>query len=151
MNTVCLTGRIANDFEIKTTAEGVPVTSFGLAVKRPRAKDQTDFVDCVLWRQSAEFAGKYLHKGDLIGIVGQLQSRSYETRDGSKRFVTEVLCDRVEGLKSAESTSGGTNTQNTAQKSYKQTQMQTYIPDGYVGTEVSPELAPLPDDDDLPF
>ena len=146
MNTVCLTGRIANDFEIKTTAEGVPVTSISLAVKRPWAKDQTDFIYCVLWRQSAEFAGKYLHKGDLIGIAGRLQSRSYETRDGSKRFVTEVLCERVEGLKSAESASGGTNTyvgvkssQNAAQNaSYEQKQK-------------APQFEELGPDDDLPF
>ena len=87
MNSICLMGRLTADPELKTTQSGVSVTSFSVAVDRAyRSKDQerqTDFINCVAWRQTAEFITRYFHKGNRIALQGSLQSRSYTANDGS--------------------------------------------------------------------
>lgn len=100
MNSVQITGRITTDGELKTTESGISVCSFTLAVKRPHTKDTTDFVNCTAWRHNAEFLTKYSRKGDLIGVVGSLQSREYTDKDGNKRKTWEVQCGEVEILSS---------------------------------------------------
>lgn len=95
MNKTILTGRLTADIEIRQTQSGLAVTSFTLAVKRPRDKDTTDFINCVAWRQQAEFLGRYFKKGDPLEVVGTLTSRSYEDKDGNKRTVFEIVCDDV--------------------------------------------------------
>lgn len=95
MNKVILTGRLTADIEIRQTNSGLAVTSFTLAVKRPRDKDATDFINCVAWRQQAEFLGRYFKKGDPLEVVGTLTSRAYEDKNGNKRTVFEVVCDEV--------------------------------------------------------
>ena len=96
MNTVSITGRLAADPELKKTQNGTSVCSFRLAVRRPRVKDVTDWLDCVAWRQSAEYLKQYGSKGSMVAVSGQLTSRNYETKDGSKRTAIEVVCDNVE-------------------------------------------------------
>lgn len=103
MNKCILTGRITKDIEVKTTANGKDYCSFTIAVDR-RFKDadgnkQTDFISCTAWNKTAEFLGKYFHKGSRIGICGSIQTRSYE-KDGQKVFVTEVLVEETEFLDS---------------------------------------------------
>ena len=98
MNIVTITGRLGADVELRQTQQGVSVATFSLAVSRPRAKDTTDWINCVAWRQSAEFLSRYTHKGDLIAVAGMLTTRKYEDKDGNKRTAYEVLCDRVESL-----------------------------------------------------
>ena len=100
MNKVQITGRITTDAELKTTNNDVSVCSFTLAVKRPRTKDTTDFINCTAWRQSAEYLSKYARKGNLIGVSGVLTSRKYEDKDGNKRTTWEVQADDVEILSS---------------------------------------------------
>lgn len=99
MNSICLMGRLTADPELKTTQSGVSVTSFSVAVDRAyRSKDQerqTDFINCVAWRQTAEFITRYFHKGNRIALQGSLQSRSYTANDGSKRTVYEVVVDNA--------------------------------------------------------
>lgn len=95
MNKITLTGRLTSDIEIRQTNSGLTVTSFTLAVKRPRDKDATDFINCVAWRQQAEFLGRYFKKGDPLEVVGTLTSRAYEDKNGNKRTVLEVVCDDV--------------------------------------------------------
>lgn len=102
MNKVIEIGRIAADVEVKTTGNGVSVCAFSLAVRR-RFPDQngeylTDFFRCVAWRNNAEFLRKYGYKGQKIAVVGNLQNRSYDANDGTKRYVTEIICDDVELL-----------------------------------------------------
>lgn len=67
-------------------------------MSRPRAKDTTDWIECVAWRQSAEFLSRYTRKGDLIAVAGMLTVRKYEDKNGNKRTAYEVICDRVESL-----------------------------------------------------
>ena len=99
MNSVCLMGRLTGDPELKTTQSGVSVTSFSVAVDRAyRSKDQerqTDFINCVAWRQTAEFISRYFRKGQRIALQGSLQSRKYTANDGSQRTVFEVVVDNA--------------------------------------------------------
>ncbi|SCW60439.1 single-strand DNA-binding protein [Ruminococcaceae bacterium YRB3002] len=100
MNKVVLVGRLTKDPEVKVTSSQIQFVNFTVAVDR-RFKDangqrQADFINCVAWRQTASFISNYFHKGSRIGIVGSLQTRSYDGNDGQKRFVTEVLVDEAE-------------------------------------------------------
>ncbi len=99
MNSICLMGRLTGDPELKTTQSGFSVTSFSVAVDRAfRSKDQerqTDFINCVAWRGTAEFITRYFRKGQRIALHGSLQSRSYTANDGSKRTVFEVVVDNA--------------------------------------------------------
>ena len=99
MNSVCLMGRLTGDPELKTTQSGVSVTSFSVAVDRAyRSKDQerqTDFINCVAWRNTAEFISRYFRKGQRIALQGSLQSRKYTANDGSQRTVFEVVVDNA--------------------------------------------------------
>ncbi len=112
MNSVCLMGRLTADIELKTTQSGVSVASFSVAVDRAfRAKDQerqTDFINCVAWRQTAEFISRYFRKGQRIALQGSLQSRSYTANDGSKRTVYEVVVDNAFFCESKGGQAGGT-------------------------------------------
>ena len=93
LNIVAIQGRLAADPELRTTTSGTHVCSFTLAVDRSFSKDgnrQTDWIDCVAWRNTAEFICKYFSKGKMITLDGTLQTRSYE-KDGVKRKATEVL------------------------------------------------------------
>ncbi|MBQ8331110.1 MAG: single-stranded DNA-binding protein [Clostridia bacterium] len=95
MNECNFTGRICDDLELKKTQNGVSVLSFTLAVKRRRVKDVTDFIPCVVWRQSAEYLSMYARKGDMIEVTGSLESRKWEDRDGNKRTAWEIQCEKV--------------------------------------------------------
>lgn len=101
LNRVILIGRLTRDPELKYTASGIAVANFSLAVDRPKksgAEKETDFINIVTWRQSAEFAANYLTKGRLISVEGRLQVRSWVAQDGTKRYATEVVADSVNGL-----------------------------------------------------
>ena len=109
MNKVVLVGRLTRDPEVKMTSSQVQFVNFTIAVDR-RFKDsngqrQADFINCVAWRQTATFISSYFHKGSRIGVVGSLQSRSYDGNDGQKKFVTEVIVDEAEFVESS-STNG---------------------------------------------
>lgn len=99
LNKVILMGRITQDLEVKQTPSGVAVLSFTVAVQRSYAKQgeekQTDFINCVAWRQQAEFIGKYFNKGRMIALEGNLRTRTYDDKNGTKHYVTEVFVDNV--------------------------------------------------------
>lgn len=99
INRVVLMGRIVSNPELKTTQSGTNVTTFRIAVDRSYVKSgeerQTDFFDIVAWRSNADFVCKHFTKGSLIAIDGQLQSRTYQTKDGSNRRTVEVVADSV--------------------------------------------------------
>ena len=96
MNSVKLSGRLTADPELKMTPQSVAVTTFILAVDRRSKDDKADFPTIVAWRQTAEFASKYLSKGRRILVEGELRTRTYEDRDGKKRKVTEVEATNIE-------------------------------------------------------
>jgi single-strand DNA-binding protein len=99
MNIAALTGRLTADVELKTTGTGVSVCSFSLAVDRkyqPKGEERaTDFIDCVAWRNTAEFVSKYFKKGSMIGIEGEIQTRTYTDKEGNKRKVTEIVVNNA--------------------------------------------------------
>lgn len=102
-NLVVLTGRLTADPELKTTPNGVPVTSFSIAVNRNyRAgeEQQTDFINLVAWRQRAEFITKYFNKGSLIGIEGAIQTRRYTDKNGNNRTAFEVVVNNAHFVES---------------------------------------------------
>lgn len=102
MNKVILIGNLTRAPELRVTSTGVSVCNFTIAVNRriPNAQGvrEADFIPVVVWRQLAELCSKYLDKGRKCAVVGQIQTRSYEAADGSKRYVTEVFADEVEFL-----------------------------------------------------
>lgn len=99
MNKVILMGRLVADPELKTTQSGLSVTQFRLAVKRRFAKAddavQADFIDCAAWRNTAEFVCKYFAKGQQVAVVGALQTRKWQDKDGNNRYATEVVVSEV--------------------------------------------------------
>ena len=92
MNKAILIGNLANDPESRTTASGVSVCQFRLAVQRR--------FNIVAWRQTAELCARYLSKGRKVAVEGTIQNRSYDAQDGSKRYITEIVADQVEFLSS---------------------------------------------------
>ncbi|MCI7018960.1 MAG: single-stranded DNA-binding protein [Clostridiales bacterium] len=100
LNHIVIMGRLTRDPELRRTGSGVAVTSFSLAVDRDFApKDggerETDFIDCVAWRQTGEFVSKYFAKGRMAVVSGRLQIRSWTDKDGNKRRTAEVVADNV--------------------------------------------------------
>ena len=102
MNRVILIGNLANDPESRTTQSGIAQCSFRIAVQRrfkgANGERETDFLPVVCWRQTAEFAQRYLAKGRKVAVEGSIQTRSYDAQDGSKRYVTEIIADSVEAV-----------------------------------------------------
>lgn len=102
INRVVLVGRLTKDVEVRKTQSGLSCANFTVACDRFRKKDDqeqsADFINCVAWRQAADFLGSYAQKGMLVGIDGKIQTRSYENRDGQKVYITEVLADSVQIL-----------------------------------------------------
>ncbi len=102
-NLVVLTGRLTADPELKTTANGISVTTFSIAVERryrSGEERQADFINIVAWRQSAEFITKYFKKGNMIGIEGSIQTRRYEDKNGNSRTAFEVVANNVQFVES---------------------------------------------------
>ena len=98
MNNICITGRLTTMPEIKKTTSGVSVCSVSIAVDRDykvNGEKTTDFIPCVFWRGTAEFVGKYFKKGDMIAVVGALESRKYKDKEGNNHIVWEVKADKV--------------------------------------------------------
>lgn len=102
MNKAILIGNLARDPEMRTGASGVPVCNFTLAVNRRFTNKQgvreADFINIVAFKQTAELCARFLAKGRKCGVVGMIQTRTYDAQDGTKRYVTEIIADEVEFL-----------------------------------------------------
>lgn len=102
MNRVIEIGRTTKDIELKTTPSGTSVVSFSIAVKRNFKNGEgnydSDFFDCTAFNKLAETISKYVHKGDMLGVVGRLQTRSYTNKEGNNRKVTEIVVEEIEFL-----------------------------------------------------
>ena len=100
MNQAILIGNLTRDPELSTTPSGVSVCRFSIAVNRnyksADGQQETDFFNIVAWRAQADFCGKYLKKGRKIAVIGNIQNRSYDDKDGNKRYVTEIIANNVE-------------------------------------------------------
>lgn len=107
MNKVILIGNLTKDPELSTTTSGISLCKFSLAVSRrfsnAEGNRETDFFNIIVWRGQAENCHKYLRKGSKAGIVGSVQNRSYDDKEGNKRYITEIIADEVEFLSSKNS------------------------------------------------
>ncbi|NLH64341.1 MAG: single-stranded DNA-binding protein [Erysipelotrichaceae bacterium] len=111
INRVVLVGRLTKDVEIRKTQSQLSVASFTVAVDRRVSRSQdpnsnqptADFINCVAWRQTADFLGTYAKKGALVGVDGRLQTRTYDDAQGNRHYVTEVVCDNANLLESKSS------------------------------------------------
>lgn len=106
MNKIILMGRLTKDPEVKYTNNGKDVAQFTLAVNRPiknaEGNYEADFINIVAWNQTAEVVGNYVHKGQRLLVEGRLQIRTYDAKDGSKRYVTEVVASNIEFIEKKE-------------------------------------------------
>lgn len=161
LNRTILMGRLVGDPELKTTQSGNSVTSFTVAVDRSYVKQgeerKADFISCVAWRNTAEFICRYFGKGAMIALEGQIQTRTYQAKDGTNRHATEVVVDNV-------SFTGERRDGNNQQSQQGQNQNQQSMPQYGQRNVPSYEQAPpayssgapadfgdMPYDDDLPF
>lgn len=117
MNKSILIGRLTKDPELKTTTSGTNVCSFTIAVNRRYKNSEgnydADFINCAAWRQTAEFISNYFTKGRMIGVVGSIQTRTYDDAEGKKRYVTEVVVDEAYFVESK--VDNNNNTDSTAE------------------------------------
>ncbi|HCJ4262176.1 TPA: single-stranded DNA-binding protein [Listeria innocua] len=116
MNRVVLVGRLTKDPDLRYTPSGVAVATFTLAVNRPfkntQGEQETDFIQCVVWRKPAENAANFLKKGSMAGVDGRIQTRNYEDNDGKRVFVTEVVAETVQFLEPKNNNAEGTTSNN---------------------------------------
>ena len=126
INRVVLVGRLTKEPELRTTPSGAKVCQYTLAVNRTRKAEgqpEADFINCVSWNKTAELMNQYLSKGELIGIEGRIQTRSYDNQQGQRVYVTEVQCESVQFLEPRRSVDE--QNQQSQQNTYK-TQNQAY-------------------------
>ena len=105
MNKAVLFGRLTKDVDLRTTPSGRSVAMLTLAIDRPMTKDgskEADFIPVVLWGKTAEAVAKYVHKGQRLLVEGRIQVRSYDGKDGQKRYATEVVADKAEFIDKSE-------------------------------------------------
>ena len=122
LNHITIMGRLTRDPELRRTGSGVAVASFTVAVDRDfggrdGGEKETDFIDCVAWRQTGEFVSKYFTKGSMIVVSGRLQIRNWTDKDGNKRRTAEVVADNVyfgESRRNADSNAYGGNSYGNA-------------------------------------
>lgn len=150
LNNAILMGRLTADPELKHTTTGIAVTRFTLAVDRNYVKSgterQTDFIDIVAWRSTAEFVSKYFHKGQLVAVQGSIQTGSYQDREGNKRKSFEIVADNVYFAESKKDSYDNTDRQS-AQNSYSD---DSNIAESYTSGNTG-DFEEVPMDDDLPF
>lgn len=142
LNKVILIGRFTRDPELRSTPQGISTCSFSLAVDRnyqsAGGERQADFINCVAWRQTAEFISKYFQKGNMVCVEGSIQTRSWKDNEGNNRYATEVVVDRSYFVESKRSAQEG-SAMSTA----------PVFNDSPFGN--LPDPTPLGTDDDLPF
>jgi|SRR5690625_1645881 len=104
LNRVVLVGRLTRDPDLRYTPNGVAVANFNIACNRPfknqQGENEADFINCVVWRKTAENLANYMRKGSMIGVDGRIQTRSYENKDGNMVYVTEVVAESIQFLES---------------------------------------------------
>lgn len=151
LNNAVIMGRLTADPELKTTNNGNNVTSFTVAVDRAFHRDQTDFINVVAWRQTAEFVTRYFHKGSMIAVQGSIQTRKYQDRNGNSRTAFEIVADQV-------SFCGSKNESNTGNSS-RQTNRSAPQQSNFIPMNPQEPVNPAPDvvdawdeeEEELPF
>ena len=141
LNKVILMGRFTRDPELRSTPQGLSTCAFSIAVDRNFVRQgeerKADFINCVAWRQTAEFISKYFKKGSMVALEGSIQTRSWDDQDGKKRYATDVVVNQVyfaESKRDSQSSMG--------------------MDDSFAASDFGslPEpISPMGTDDDLPF
>ena len=151
INKVILVGRITKDPELRKTTTGISSVSFTLACNRRFTNSQgghdADFINCVAYRQSADFLFNYAKKGNQLGIEGRIQTRNYKDKNNQTVYVTEVVCENVQLLESRKDTP--TPKEETQTITYQQTKQESYERYGSAGSDLEDTLDIAADD--LPF
>lgn len=150
INRAILVGRLTRDPEVRQTQSGLSVVSFTVACDRPYSSNgerQADFINCVAWRQTADFIGKYFRKGNAIGIDGSIQTRSYQDKNGNNRVAVEVVCDRVSFVESKNAANKPSNPANDFDSYENSNNQET---NSYTSGSVD-DFEELESDSDLPF
>lgn len=153
LNCAVIMGRLTADPELRTTGTGISVTSFSVAVDRNYQKAgqerQTDFINVVAWRQTAEFVSRYFRKGQMIAVQGSIQTRNYEDRNGNKRTAVEIVADNVSFCGSKAETGAAPSGYNTvpqaAAPAAQEPQAQSF------STAGADDFTSVEMDDELPF
>lgn len=153
MNKVVLVGRLTKDPELRfTPGAGTAVATCTLAVdRRFPSKDgqkEADFIPVVIWGKPAENTANYMSKGSLMGVSGRIQTRSYDAKDGTKRYVTEVVADEVQFLSKGSGNAGG-----GAMRQPSNNDNSDYYPGpgtGFGGQDFGDDMTPV-DEGDIPF
>ena len=159
LNHIVLMGRLTRDPELRRTGSGIAVASFTVAVDRDfggrdGGEKETDFIDCVAWRQTGEFLSKYFTKGSMIVVSGRLQIRNWTDKEGNKRRSAEVVADNVYfGDSKRDSADGGFNQSQGYAQSFNQVPQQQPAYQAPQNVSAAPsDFSMLSDDDpDLPF
>lgn len=160
INNTVLVGRLTKEPDLRYTNNGTATASFTLAVNRSfknaSGDREADFINCVIWRKSAETLANYAHRGTLLGVTGRIQTRNYENQQGQRVYVTEVVVENFQLLESKNSNSS----QNTSAASVPNAQTNNYTPNNQNATQTNLGVNPINDfeattidinDDDLPF
>ena len=145
LNIAIIMGRLTADPELRTTGSGIAVTSFTVAVDRSYRSGeerQTDFINVVAWRQTAEFVSRYFQKGSMIAVRGRIQQRNYEDKNGNKRTAFEIVAD--EGSFCGSKAETGTASRAADQPARVQ-------PAASFATGGADDFEEIPISDDLPF
>ena len=155
MNVVCLVGRLTADPELRQTPNGTNVCSFSVAVNRAFAgangERQADFINCVAWRQTAEFITRYFRKGQNIGLNGTIQTRTYQDKDtGKNRTAFEVVINNAYFVES-KGTSQNTGYSPAPANSYQETSKPAGFTSSFSTGELDDFSSIASDDGDLPF
>ena len=134
MNKVILIGRLTKDPELNFAAgTGTAVARFNLAVTRPFKKDETDFINCIAFNKRAEAIAQYLTKGRQLAVTGSIRTGSYDAKDGTKRYTTDIVVDSFEFIGQGNNNNQGNTSQNN-----------------FGGMNFEDEMTPV-DDGDMPF
>lgn len=148
MNKAVLIGRLTKDPELRfTPGDGKAVTSLTLAVdKFVNGEKQADFVPVVIWGKQAEATANYMSKGSQVAISGRIQTRSYDAKDGTKRYVTEVVADQFNGIEFL-----GSKGNNSSGNSFNNNnEYSSSANDSFGGGNFEEDITPV-DDGDMPF
>jgi len=162
LNVVVLMGRLTADPELRTSSSGISYCRFTVAVDRSFAKPgeekKTDFINCVAWRQTAEFVSRYFTKGQMIAVEGSIQTGSYTNKDGAKVYTTDIQVDNVSftGSKRESGGSGsdsyGSNGGNYgSSNNYSDRSRNDGAPASSYSSGSAGDFQQTPIDDDLPF
>lgn len=153
INKAILVGRLTADPELRTTQSGISVCSFSVAIDRrftTGGERQTDFINCVAWRQTAEFVSKYFNKGKLIGVDGSIQTRNYEDKQGNKRVAVEVSVDNASFVGGKAENGGGSSQFDSAPHAPSQLSAPEQAPSAYQSGSTE-DFQEITSDEDLPF